>query len=326
MTAMTYSHTRDPFRFLDLPKDIRLIVYEQLPIVTRHSTICMAYTPDYNGTSTLVLRLLPLAILRVCWTIYHEAHAMLKPKMLEILAHAPQIMVPSTDLPRMQDGFAQFLRILETTCDLPVPATLPSDGTIFRQTTRVSPAWCAALNAHVVPVGVRPSLAQWTQHANFYFRKTTLPPSLATPTTAKSSPMMRGIQILIRPMKKTHRCRVCDYYHRDLRYVLAKFLEQNLRYDREAPKAEIWVLDPALNDTANQTLDTASELRHHLTRAFHDMRHTPLHACSGGLVELEAWRRDWHQTPDERGADVLGLGEGREEQTKRDRTNLENPS
>jgi hypothetical protein len=306
MAPTTQSHTGDLFRFLDLPKDIRLIVYGQLPIVTRHSTICMTYTPDYTGTSTLVLRLLPLAILRVCWTIYHEAYAMLKPKMLEILAHAPQIMVPSTDISRMQDGFARFLRILEITCDLPGPVTLPSDVNTSQRSARVSPKWYATLNAHVVPVVVKPSLAQWTQQANLYFQKTPLPPSLALPTTAKSSPLLRGIQILIRPTKKIHRCRVCDYDHRDLRYALARFLERNLRDDSEAPKAEIWLLDPALNDIANQThtnelwVDTASELRHHVAGAFHDMRHKPLHACSGGLVEVEAWEREWQETPEGR--------------------------
>jgi hypothetical protein len=280
------------------------MVYELLPIVTRHSTICMTYTHKYNGSSTLVQRLLPLSILRVCKMIYHEAYAMLKHKMIEIIAHPPQIIIPSTDLSWMRDGFARFLHVLEVTYHLPGPATIQSDATTPVQ---VSPVWAAALREGNIPAVANPSLVQWTQQANLYLQQTPSPLSLTKATANSSSVLQRdtGIQLLIRSTESIYRCYWCNQNHRVLRYALAKFLERNLTGSEGDPRVEVSLLDPALNDSADDCLPvyTVDKLRKHLAGAFDDMDNMyemALHAYSGEVVEREAWDEHWRQSRDRR--------------------------
>jgi hypothetical protein len=315
MTPTTHDRGRSHFPFLRLPKDIRLIVYEQLPIVTRHSTIRMRYTPNYDGSSTLILRLLPLAILRVCWTIYHEAYAMLKPKMFEILTHPSQIIIPGPDLSWMRDGFARFLRALQVTRDLPGPATLRSDMTSSVHTTYVSPEWSTALHDEEIPVVVNPSLVQWLQQANLHLGNTTSPISLASPT-AKSTCMLQhnvGIQILIRQTNQTHRCPSCYENHVDLQYTLREFLRRNLAWFEESPRVDVSLLVPTVNDTALESqwrsllFQTVESLGQDLEAAFGSMsmQDVALHAHPGEVVDGAAWKRHWQLTRDGRVAEFL---------------------
>jgi hypothetical protein len=144
MAPTSYSLAGDFFYFLDLLKEIRSTVYEQLSIITRPSTNCIRYTPKYKCSTTLVLRLLSLSILKVC-------------KMIEILAHPLQVIIPSTDLSYIGDGFARFLRIREVTSTLPGPATIQSDAITLVQ---VSPVWAAALRVGSIPAVANLSLVQ----------------------------------------------------------------------------------------------------------------------------------------------------------------------
>jgi hypothetical protein len=66
------------FGLLDLPKDIRLIVYKRLPRCIRHQSIYLhplCYKGGFHTQLTLVLRSIPMAILAVSQPVYHEALA-----------------------------------------------------------------------------------------------------------------------------------------------------------------------------------------------------------------------------------------------------------
>ncbi|KAI4632702.1 hypothetical protein J4E80_000059 [Alternaria sp. BMP 0032] len=64
------------FRFLDLPKDIRLEIYDLFPIVTRRYTVHMPHSPS-TTPFTLVLKRIPcMELLTTCRQIFEEVSAM----------------------------------------------------------------------------------------------------------------------------------------------------------------------------------------------------------------------------------------------------------
>ena len=92
-----------PFRFLDLPPELRNMVYANLQVVTRHYTI-EPYGMSIihpRPTATLVYKSLPVSIFAVCWQVGSEAYSLLKPK-LEYLANEPmRLIVQGEALPFM---------------------------------------------------------------------------------------------------------------------------------------------------------------------------------------------------------------------------------
>ncbi|XP_014553750.1 hypothetical protein COCVIDRAFT_106913, partial [Bipolaris victoriae FI3] len=62
--------------FLDLPPELRLMIYKHLSITTKHLVLERSLN-EYGGASTirLVVKFAPVEILRTCRLIYQEAHA-----------------------------------------------------------------------------------------------------------------------------------------------------------------------------------------------------------------------------------------------------------
>ncbi|KAF2870092.1 hypothetical protein BDV95DRAFT_595655 [Massariosphaeria phaeospora] len=84
------------FRFLDLPSEIRLMIYERLPVVTRHVRIDTDHRdgPDLPVSAyILVIRSVPTSILRTCHQIYAEASEIITSKIKEIFATPPKIII-----------------------------------------------------------------------------------------------------------------------------------------------------------------------------------------------------------------------------------------
>jgi hypothetical protein len=73
-----------PFRFLDLPPELRCIVYEQIGITTKHHTLESTNAPDKYSEITLVRKSLPVQILATCRLINDEAKTFLRPKLAKL--------------------------------------------------------------------------------------------------------------------------------------------------------------------------------------------------------------------------------------------------
>jgi hypothetical protein len=91
-----------PFRFLDLPKELHLMVYERLLIKTTHRTYksCVVYCPyeKLNGRCTYmfttVTKSLPgVMILATCKLVFDEAERILRWSLNTLLNQPPKILV-----------------------------------------------------------------------------------------------------------------------------------------------------------------------------------------------------------------------------------------
>ncbi|ORY19135.1 hypothetical protein BCR34DRAFT_206652 [Clohesyomyces aquaticus] len=90
-----------PFRLMDLPKELRLIVYENIPITTKHETLACRYhrrMPSEFATYTLVVRSIETSILATCHHIHNEAVSVIQIKLRRILMHPAMMIVDRTSL------------------------------------------------------------------------------------------------------------------------------------------------------------------------------------------------------------------------------------
>lgn len=106
--------TSQPFRLLDLPKEIRLMIYERLPFSQNRHNIPLE---NYEHHITLVNPSISgVRILATCRLIHEEASYALKPLMDRILKDPPKIMIQAkhlTGLIQLRDGFSYTHDILD---------------------------------------------------------------------------------------------------------------------------------------------------------------------------------------------------------------------
>jgi hypothetical protein len=99
-SAPSPSRDDQPFRFLDLPPELRLMVYKEIDPHTRHYRLKdPAFQPNSDDIPpsyiTLVTKSLPVALLATCRLINAEAAPILAPKLKKLRKEAPHFIVDS---------------------------------------------------------------------------------------------------------------------------------------------------------------------------------------------------------------------------------------
>ena len=153
------------FRFLDLPKELRLTVYEQLPVITRHSKVQPIVSRDERDKIALVLKVLPQAILKVSRSIHHEAHAVLQPKMCELLSESPQIAFSEFNTSQTNPVFRIFMQAVMPSHNLELAGYLTSFR-VGERTTALFRRRCLERGIVILSDYILP---RWIQPANLCF-------------------------------------------------------------------------------------------------------------------------------------------------------------
>lgn len=89
-------HSQASFRFLDLPKEIRLLIYERLPRCIQRQEMCIYAgfeKEQLHQILTVILRTMPMAILSSCRQMKAEASALIQDiARTFILAQPPRLI------------------------------------------------------------------------------------------------------------------------------------------------------------------------------------------------------------------------------------------
>jgi hypothetical protein len=99
-----------PFRFLDLPTELRFIVYEQIDFTTKHHTLESTNAPDNSSNITFVRKSLPVQILATCQLINNEAKTFLRPKLAELQSQPMRFLVDCASAKALVDLNSPLVR------------------------------------------------------------------------------------------------------------------------------------------------------------------------------------------------------------------------
>jgi hypothetical protein len=98
--------TAPTFRFLDLPKELRLMVYECIPIITHHHVLQDPTIPEDSSscgsTITLVVKSISIAMLLASSPIYDECRPIFDHKLKALRAEPLRLIVDSTSWESMR--------------------------------------------------------------------------------------------------------------------------------------------------------------------------------------------------------------------------------
>ncbi|KAH6866524.1 hypothetical protein BKA58DRAFT_470817 [Alternaria rosae] len=100
------------FRFLDLPPELRYMVYEELDMKTKHYTLDSADTPDQSSTITLVSKKLPVQILATSMLINTEAMKVFRPRMRQLKAQPMRFLIKAKHTNPLLDFGCRLSRCL----------------------------------------------------------------------------------------------------------------------------------------------------------------------------------------------------------------------
>jgi hypothetical protein len=93
------------FRFLDLPAELRCMIYELLPITTKHNKIWMKAKPHYAlpedepASLTLITIEVSVQLLRTCRLVHAEAKQIVAQKIEAISRMTPRLFLDSHATP-----------------------------------------------------------------------------------------------------------------------------------------------------------------------------------------------------------------------------------
>jgi hypothetical protein len=120
-----------PSRFLNLPLKLRLMIYEYLTQVTRHQTFEYTTEDEVLGTTKLVTKSLPVALLATCKFINTEATPIFALKLRMIAAEPMRIIVDSFSIHAffVMEAFST-LQLLTTCLELHQTRCHPSTSRI----------------------------------------------------------------------------------------------------------------------------------------------------------------------------------------------------
>jgi len=116
MALTSCASNPEPFRFLDLPKDVRLMVYERLPRSTKHTTI---NNYSREGRVTLISHSVSTTILRTCHEVHQEALPLVNKAMREWVQNGGVKLVCATTLGGLV-ALQELLRVLCYVCETKV--------------------------------------------------------------------------------------------------------------------------------------------------------------------------------------------------------------